>query len=235
MLFEFALVELLVMLLIFLIVFLGLSVCGFLFYFTDVFEFRSFFYTLVTLVQSVFGGLDDAALLDSNRYSGPLYALVYNLFVVLVVFNIIIAILFNKYKDANAALLAEAAPDLRTMLAENAVWAWNGVAWYTRRVLQCITCGRCGEPVEETSVIGGAGVGDGASAAGEAGAPVSPVDVELQRVRGSSDDAANAERKRVCAFLARACERVEQSQAALQLKMYQLEETIKRRAAHMSV
>ena len=62
----------------FIVFFIVLHQVAYLFFFTDVQDFRSFSISLVSLFRGISGGLDVDALTESNRIFGPLYFVSFN-------------------------------------------------------------------------------------------------------------------------------------------------------------
>ena len=60
---------------------------GYLFFSTDVYDFRSFYIALLTVVQALIAGIDDDPLIASNRYFGIAFVVVFRLFVTILCLN----------------------------------------------------------------------------------------------------------------------------------------------------
>lgn len=100
--FSIAFVDLFFFLIIFLIFFIGMAQTGFLFFFQDVYDFRSFSISIVTLFKSLSGGLDSDALAESNRIFGPAFFVFFNVIVILVLINVFLAIVNESYDTVSS-------------------------------------------------------------------------------------------------------------------------------------
>jgi hypothetical protein len=65
----------------------GMANMGYLFFSTDVYDFRSFYIALLTVVQALIAGIDEDPLIASNRYFGVAYVVVFRLFVTILCLN----------------------------------------------------------------------------------------------------------------------------------------------------
>lgn len=84
---------------VFLVFIVAMAQCGFLFFFQRVNGFRSFFISCLTLIKGMMGGLETDELEAANRFFGPLFYIIFNLFVVLILVNMFIAIISEAYED----------------------------------------------------------------------------------------------------------------------------------------
>lgn len=90
--------DLLIFAILFFIFFLGLAQTGFLFFSPDVYSFRSFTISIVTLFRGLVGGLDVDELSEANRIFGPAYFSIFNFICVLILINVFLAIINDSFE-----------------------------------------------------------------------------------------------------------------------------------------
>lgn len=82
---------------VFFTIIISLAHMSFLFFYVSSKDYRSFSITIVTMLKSVFDGLDLDDISESNRYLGPLFFVCFNSIVILVLVNVFIAIIVDTY------------------------------------------------------------------------------------------------------------------------------------------
>jgi Polycystin domain/Polycystin cation channel len=95
--FSMASVDLVFYLILFVTVLLAFTHAGYVAFYSDVPSFRSFGVSLVSMFRAISGDLDYQSLYNSNRAYGPLYFIVFQVSVLLILVSVFLAIIVDAY------------------------------------------------------------------------------------------------------------------------------------------
>jgi len=99
-----AYVDICIFMVAFLIFIFGFALMGYIAFSSDVFTFRTFGKGIANLIQYLVTDMDVNILMDSNRWIGNVYYIVWSMIMILVLSNVFIAILCDAYSEVQKEL-----------------------------------------------------------------------------------------------------------------------------------
>jgi len=99
-----AYVDICIFMVAFLIFIFGFALMGYIAFSSDVFTFRTFGKGIANLIQYLVTDMDVNILMDSNRWLGNVYYIVWSMIMILVLSNVFIAILCDAYSEVQKEL-----------------------------------------------------------------------------------------------------------------------------------
>lgn len=97
-------VDIFIFMVAFMIIMFGFALMGYIAFSSDVYTFRTFGHASGNLIQYLLTDMDIESLMNSNKYIGNIYYIVWSLVMILVLSNVFIAILCDAYSEVQEEL-----------------------------------------------------------------------------------------------------------------------------------